>query len=108
MNVARLSLLLYALLVSGIGATWAQLPLYRIGAPFPPVRDPRLTTDNGIPGTGSYYYRDYPYPSLREAIREYGFFGRRFSSRVRATRQSSGEEPIRDWDRATNVVPHWR
>ncbi len=56
----------------------AQPPLYRMGAPYPPLRDPRLTTDNGIPGTGYYYFRDYPYPSLREALQEYGLFGRRF------------------------------
>jgi hypothetical protein len=69
---------LLILLPLGIGIAHAQPPLYRIGAPYPPVRDPRLTTDNGIPGTGSYYYRDYPWPSLREALQVYGLFGRKF------------------------------
>lgn len=74
----RFYTLLFALLMIGAGTAHAQPPFYRIGAPYPPVRDPRLTTDNGIPGSGSYYYRDYPWPSLRQAIQEYGFFGRRF------------------------------
>ncbi len=70
--------LLLVLLPFGTGSAKGQPPFYRIGAPSPPVRDPRLTTDNGIPGTGSYYYRDYPYPSLRQALQEYGWFGHRF------------------------------
>lgn len=76
-----LSSLLLAIFLIAAGAAQAQPPFYRIGARYPPVRDPRLTTDNGIPGTGSYYYRDYPYPSLRQAIQEYGFFGRQFGKR---------------------------
>lgn len=73
--------LLFIVLLFGIDSAYAQPPFYRIGAPYPPLRDPRLTTDNGIPGSGSYYYRDYPWPSLREALREYGLFGRRFRAR---------------------------
>jgi uncharacterized protein (TIGR03000 family) len=76
-------LLLILLLPCAVGAR-AQPPLYRIGAPYPPVTDPNLMTDNGIPGTGSYYYRDYPYPSLREALQEYGLFGHRFQARAAA------------------------
>lgn len=74
--------LFVALLMCVGGAAQAQPPFYRIGAPYPPVRDPRLTTDNGIPGSGSYYYLDYPWPSLRQAIQEYGLFGRRFRKRI--------------------------
>ncbi|HEY7311560.1 MAG TPA: hypothetical protein VH643_19510 [Gemmataceae bacterium] len=83
-RTARLSLFLLVLLPLAVGMAHGQPPLYRIGAPYPPVRDPRLTTDNGIPGTGSYYYRDYPYPSLRDALQEYGCFGRRFRARAAA------------------------
>jgi hypothetical protein len=78
-----LSLMLLVLLKAG--DAFAQPPLYRIGAPYPPVRPARLTTDNGIPGSGAYYYRHYPWPSLREALQEYGLFGRRFRERERAT-----------------------
>jgi hypothetical protein len=74
--------LIVMVLLWGLEAAQAQPPLYRIGAPYPPVRDPRLTTDNGIPGSGAYYYRDYPWPSLREALQEYGWFGRRFRKRM--------------------------
>jgi hypothetical protein len=81
-RTARLASLFLAVLLFGGDGTQAQPPLYRIGAPYPPARDPKLTTDNGIPGTGSYYYRDYPWPSLREALREYGLFGRRFRARA--------------------------
>lgn len=70
--------LVFALMMCVASIASAQPPFYRIGAPYPPVRDPLLTTDNGIPGSGSYYYRDYPWPSLRQALREYGLFGRRF------------------------------
>lgn len=80
--IIRLCALIIALLVCVAGAAYAQPPFYRIGAPYPPVRDPRLTTDNGIPGSGSYYYLDYPWPSLRQAIQEYGLFGRRFKKRI--------------------------
>jgi hypothetical protein len=79
-RIALLCAPLLTLVLLGVGAAYAQPPLYRIGAPYPPLRDPRLTTDNGIPGTGYYYYRDYPYPSLREALQVYGLFGRRFQS----------------------------
>lgn len=78
--IIRFCPLLFALLFFAAAAS-AQPPFYRIGAPNPPRRDPRLTTDNGIPGTGSYYYRDYPWPSLRQALQEYGIFGRRFNKR---------------------------
>jgi hypothetical protein len=81
-RTAPLRPLLLVLLLFVAGVAHAQPPFYRIGAPYPPVRDPRLTTDNGIPGTGYYYYRDYPYPSLREALQEYGFCGRRFKARA--------------------------
>ncbi|HWG42407.1 MAG TPA: TIGR03000 domain-containing protein [Gemmataceae bacterium] len=77
--------LLLVLLSLELSVAQAQPPLYRIGAPYPPARDPNLTTDNGIPGTGSYYYRDYPWPSLREALQEYGLFGRRFRAHAAAT-----------------------
>ncbi len=77
-RIALLCSPLLILLLLGVREVSAQPPLYRIGAPYPPVRDPRLTTDNGIPGTGSYYYRDYPWPSLREALQVYGLFGRKF------------------------------
>lgn len=70
--------LVLVVLFWGTTTAQAQPPLYRIGAPYPPVRDPRLTTDNGIPGSGSYYYRHYPWPSLREALQQYGFFGRHY------------------------------
>src|SRR5690348_11893483 len=80
-RVKLLCALLLVLLPLGTGAAKAQPPFYRIGASYPPVRDPRLTTDNGIPGTGSYYYRDYPWPSLRQALQEYGWFGRRFNKK---------------------------
>ena len=81
---------LFVLLLIGHGdAANAQPPLYRIGAPNPPLRDPWLTTDNGIPGTGSYYYRDYPWPSLREALQEYGLFGRRFRQRMTNSQKMS-------------------
>jgi hypothetical protein len=73
------------LLLLCVGMARTQPPLYRLGAPNPPMRDPRLTTDNGIPGTGYYYYRDYPYPSLREALQQYGLFGRRLRTRTAAT-----------------------
>jgi hypothetical protein len=75
----RFCLLLLVLLMCVAGAAQGQPPFYRIGAPYPPLRDPRLTTDNGIPGTGSYYYLDYPWPSLRQALQEYGLFGRRYN-----------------------------
>jgi hypothetical protein len=86
---------LLTLVLLGVGAAHAQPPLYRIGAPYPPLRDPRLTTDNGIPGTGYYYYRDYPYPSLREALQTYGLFGRRFrtSSTIRES-DVKGRPPL--------------
>jgi len=77
-SIALLCSSFLILLLLGVDIAHAQPPLYRIGAPYPPVRDPRLTTDNGIPGTGSYYYRDYPWPSLREALQVYGLFGRKF------------------------------
>jgi hypothetical protein len=35
-------------------------------------------TDNGIPGTGHYAYFDYNWPSLRQALDQYGWFGRRY------------------------------
>jgi hypothetical protein len=82
----RFCLPFLVLLMCVAGAAQAQPPFYRIGAPYPPVRDPRLTTDNGIPGTGSYYYLDYPWPSLRQALQEYGFFGRRFNKTHAAAR----------------------
>jgi hypothetical protein len=85
-------LLILLLLIAGVAQ--AQPPFYRVGAPYPPARDPRLTTDNGIPGTGYYYFRDYPYPSLREALQTYGWFGRRFHpSRAELRRISSEPRP---------------
>lgn len=80
-HLKRLSVLLVILFLCGTVPARCQPPFYRIGAPYPPVRDPRLTTDNGIPGSGAYYYRDYPWPSLRQALQEYGLFGRRFRAR---------------------------
>lgn len=93
-RIALLFTPLLTLVLLGIGAAQAQPPLYRIGAPYPPLRDPRLTTDNGIPGTGYYYYRDYPYPSLREALQVYGFCGRRFrASSANTERDVKGRPP---------------
>ncbi len=88
-RIAGFSPLLLVLLVFDSAAAYAQPPLYRIGAPYPPLRDPNLTTDNGIPGTGSYYYRHYPWPSLREALQEYGLFGRRFRTARKGIRDSA-------------------
>jgi hypothetical protein len=85
-GTSRFYLLLFALLILVAGVAHAQPPFYRIGAPYPPMRDPRLTTDNGIPGSGSYYFRDYPWPSLRQALQEYGLFGRRFDKNNAAVR----------------------
>jgi hypothetical protein len=94
-QAARLCWLSLALLPLGVCGAHAQPPLYRIGAPYPPLRDPRLTTDNGIPGTGYYYYRDYPYPSLREALQVYGLFGRRFRGpRAARERDVTGLTPL--------------
>jgi hypothetical protein len=42
-----------------------------------PPRPNPLASDNGIPGTGSYAYDDYDWPSLRQALATYGLFGRR-------------------------------
>lgn len=89
-------LLVLVVLLWGATAAQAQPPLYRVGAPYPPVSDPRLTTDNGIPGSGSYYFRDYPWPSLREALQQYGFFGRRFRANQAATAPMRGLPPQRD------------
>lgn len=50
----------------------------RIGPPANPERYARFATDNGIPGTGHYAYFDYNWPSLRQALDEYGWFGRRY------------------------------
>lgn len=49
-----------------------------IGPPANPEKYVRFATDNGIPGSGSYAYTDYNWPSLREALNQYGLFGRRF------------------------------
>lgn len=87
----RCGLIVVALLA--VGETLAQPPLYRIGAPYPPARDPRLTTDNGIPGTGAYYYEHYPWPSLRQALQEYGLFGRRFRAAMRTSNPPSPPSP---------------
>src|SRR5690242_10970284 len=86
-------LLVLVVLFWGTNPAQAQPPLYRIGAPYPPVRDPRLTTDNGIPGSGSYYFRDYPWPSLREALQQYGFFGRRYRANKAAAAPVCGQPP---------------
>ncbi len=101
-RTAGLSSLFFVVLLFGSDVATAQPPLYRIGAPYPPVRDPNLTTDNGIPGTGSYYYRDYPWPSLREALQEYGFFGRRF--RARTAMKADG---VRVTVPAATAERHW-
>jgi hypothetical protein len=49
-----------------------------IGPPANPERYARFATDNGIPGSGHYAYFDYNWPSLRQALDEYGWFGRRY------------------------------
>jgi hypothetical protein len=49
-----------------------------IGPPANPERYYRFATDNGIPGTGHYAYFDYNWPSLRQALDQYGWFGRRY------------------------------
>ncbi len=49
-----------------------------VGPPTDPERYYRFATDNGIPGTGRYAYTDYNWPSLRQALQQYGLFGRRF------------------------------
>ena len=54
----------------GSGRIW-------IGPPANPERY-YYATDNGIPGTGRYAYFDYNWPSLRQALNEYGWFGRRY------------------------------
>jgi uncharacterized protein (TIGR03000 family) len=108
-------------LLLGAARTQAQPPFYRIGSPSAPVRDPRLTTDNGIPGSGSYYYRDYPWPSLRDALQQYGFCGRRFQPHADpAAAPVSAASPARIrvhlpadaalWfeGRVTNQGGHWR
>ncbi len=56
-----------------------------IGPPADPERYYRFATDNGNPGTGRYAYFDYNWPSLRQALDEYGLFGRRFRQRNRRT-----------------------
>jgi hypothetical protein len=76
------------------GSVAAQPPLGNgriwIGPPANPERYYRFATDNGIPGTGRYAYFDYNWPSLRQALDEYGFFGRRY----RARRGSTASAPL--------------
>ena len=54
----------------GKGRVW-------VGPPANPQRY-YYATDNGIPGTGHYAYYDYNWPSLRQALDQYGWFGRRY------------------------------
>ncbi len=61
-----------------------------IGPPANPERYSRFATDNGIPGTGHYAYFDYNWPSLRQALDQYGLFGRR----VRGPKRSSVSRPL--------------
>lgn len=69
-------ILLFGLVVPplGRGQVW-------IGPPANPERYYRFATDNGIPGTGRYAYFDYNWPSLRQALDQYGLFGRRYRAR---------------------------
>jgi hypothetical protein len=49
-----------------------------MGPPANPERYGRFATDNGIPGSGHYASFDYNWPSLRQALDEYGWFGSRY------------------------------
>ncbi len=72
--------LLVLLMIAGpLAAEWS-LGKGRIwvGPPANPERYYRFATDNGIPGTGRYAYSDYNWPSLRQALQQYGLFGRRY------------------------------
>ncbi len=74
-----LALLLLALAVERGTAEWSPgRGRIWIGPPANPERYERFATDNGIPGTGRYAYFDYNWPSLRQALDEYGWFGRRY------------------------------
>lgn len=61
----------YAEWSPGRGRIW-------VGPPADPERYARFATDNGIPGSGHYAYFDYNWPSLRQALDQYGWFGRRY------------------------------
>jgi hypothetical protein len=39
-------------------------------------------TDNDIPGIGRCAYSDYDWPSLRQALQQYGLFGRRYGKQT--------------------------
>lgn len=43
----------------------------------PPARIGPHTTNNGLPSQGINRYMDYSWPSLREALAQYGFCGKR-------------------------------
>jgi hypothetical protein len=77
--IFSLSLLVLLLAVERGTAEWS-LGRGRIwvGPPSNPERYVRTATDNGIPGTGNYAYFHYNWPSLRQALDEYGWFGSRY------------------------------
>jgi uncharacterized protein (TIGR03000 family) len=90
------------LALASTGPVAAQNGRIWIGPPADPERYYRFATDNGIPGSGRYAYTDYYRPSLREALDQYGLFGRRFRQRNRdavgvpATANSTGAEAATD------------
>ncbi|HEY7159113.1 MAG TPA: hypothetical protein VH575_34535 [Gemmataceae bacterium] len=75
---------LLILLMAGPAAAEWSLGKGRIwvGPPADPERYYRFATDNGIPGTGRYAYSDYNWPSLRQALQQYGLFGRRYGKQT--------------------------
>jgi hypothetical protein len=77
--VFPMALLVLSLTVERSGAEWS-LGRGRIwvGPPADPERYARFATDNGIPGSGHYAYFDYNWPSLRQALDQYGWFGRNY------------------------------
>jgi hypothetical protein len=74
---ATSALLLAFLLLRPGNPSAAQSPAsWRVFIGRPPAPNP-LASDNGIPGTGAYAYSDCDWPSLRQALQVYGWFGRR-------------------------------
>jgi len=89
-----LATLIPLILLTGVGPVVGQYSPGQgriwIGPPADPERYYRFATDNGIPGTGRYAYTDYNWPSLREALDQYGLFGRRFRQQNQDTRNDAG------------------
>lgn len=85
--------------VLGLVLTWAggavaQAPAPRAIVYIGPLYPKRYASDNGIPGTGNYAYNHYRWPSLREALAEYGWFGRKIRSPEQVGQGSTLVPPV--------------